>query len=112
MEKRRLGRVPGGRSRSRSLDQGQQPRFQNPTLDLISRGAALSEVFEEEADGAIPLALEVGVYRCDTVAGCGDSEPHYGRWMSRMRDRNFFLRRPTRALRAPRAARSKPPSNA
>ena len=32
--------------------------------------------------------------------------------MLRRRDRNFFLPRPTRALRAPRAARSKPPFNA
>jgi hypothetical protein len=41
-------------------------------------GPALSEVSEEEADGAISLDLETGVYRYDTAAGYGDSKLHYG----------------------------------
>ena len=72
MEHRRLGRI--GRSNS----------------VLIFGGAALSEVGEEEADGAISLALEAGVDHFDTAADYGDSELHYGRWMPRIRNDVFL----------------------
>jgi aryl-alcohol dehydrogenase-like predicted oxidoreductase len=72
MEYRRLGRL--GRMNS----------------VLIFGGAALSEVSEEEADRAISLALEAGVNHFDTAAGYGDSELHYGRWMSEIRDGIFL----------------------
>jgi aryl-alcohol dehydrogenase-like predicted oxidoreductase len=72
MEHRRLGRL--GRENS----------------VLIFGGAALSEVSEEEADGAISLALEAGVDHFDTAADYGDSELHYGRWMPEIRDRIFL----------------------
>ena len=57
---------------------------------LIFGGAALSDVSEEEADGAISLALEAGVDHFDTAADYGDSELHYGRWMPEIRDRIFL----------------------
>ena len=57
---------------------------------LIFGGAALSEVSEEEADGAITLALEAGVDHFDTAADYGDSELHYGRWMGEIRDGIFL----------------------
>jgi aryl-alcohol dehydrogenase-like predicted oxidoreductase len=57
---------------------------------LIFGGAALSEVSEEEADRAISLSIEAGVNHFDTAADYGDSELHYGRWMSEMR-REIFL---------------------
>ncbi len=57
---------------------------------LIFGGAALSAVSEEEADGAISLALEAGVDHFDTAADYGDSELHYGRWMPEIRDRIFL----------------------
>ena len=72
MEYRRLGRL--GRMNS----------------VLIFGGAALAEVAEDEADGAISLALEAGVDHFDTAADYGDSELHYGRWMSRLRDEIFL----------------------
>jgi aryl-alcohol dehydrogenase-like predicted oxidoreductase len=72
MEYRRLGRL--GRMNS----------------VLIFGGAALSEVSEEEADRAISLSIEAGVNHFDTAADYGDSELHYGRWMSEMR-REIFL---------------------
>ncbi len=72
MEKRRLGRI--GRMNS----------------VLVFGGAALSEVPEEEADGAISLALDAGIDHFDTAAGYGDSELHYGRWMGKIRDRIFL----------------------
>ncbi len=50
----------------------------------------------------MPLALEAGVYRRDTAAGCGDSEPHYGRWMSRIRDRKFSTKTDPRVKGAAR----------
>jgi aryl-alcohol dehydrogenase-like predicted oxidoreductase len=72
MEYRRLGRL--GRENS----------------VLIFGGAALGEVSEEEADRAISLALEAGVDHFDTAADYGDSELHYGRWMSEIRDHIFL----------------------
>src|SRR5918999_5303982 len=72
MEHRRLGRL--GRENS----------------VLIFGGAALAEVSEEEADRAISLALEAGVDHFDTAADYGDSELHYGRWMSEIRDHIFL----------------------
>jgi aryl-alcohol dehydrogenase-like predicted oxidoreductase len=57
---------------------------------LIFGGAALSEVSEEEADRAISLSLEVGVDHFDTAADYGDSELHYGRWMSEIRNEIFL----------------------
>ncbi len=72
MEYRRLGRL--GRENS----------------VLIFGGAALAEVSEEEADRAISLALEAGVDHFDTAADYGDSELHYGRWMSEIRDHIFL----------------------
>jgi aryl-alcohol dehydrogenase-like predicted oxidoreductase len=72
MEHRRLGRL----ERMNSV--------------LIFGGAALSEVSEEEADQALALALEAGVDHFDTAADYGDSELHYGRWMSEIRDRIFL----------------------
>jgi aryl-alcohol dehydrogenase-like predicted oxidoreductase len=57
---------------------------------LIFGGAALAEVSEEEADRAISLALEAGVDHFDTAADYGDSELHYGRWMSEIRDHIFL----------------------
>jgi len=72
MEKRRLGRI--GRENS----------------VLIFGGAALSEVSEEAADGAIRAALDAGVDHFDTAADYGDSELHYGRWMPEIRDRVFL----------------------
>jgi aryl-alcohol dehydrogenase-like predicted oxidoreductase len=72
MEKRRLGRI--GRENS----------------VLIFGGAALSEVDEEAADGAIRAALDAGVDHFDTAADYGDSELHYGRWMPEIRERIFL----------------------
>jgi aryl-alcohol dehydrogenase-like predicted oxidoreductase len=72
MEYRRLGRL--GRENS----------------VLIFGGAALGEVSEEEADRAISLALEAGVDHFDTAADYGDSELHYGRWISEIRDHIFL----------------------
>jgi aryl-alcohol dehydrogenase-like predicted oxidoreductase len=72
MEHRRLGRL--GRENS----------------VLIFGGAALAKVGEEEADRAISLALEAGVNHFDTAADYGDSELHYGRWMTEIRD-DIFL---------------------
>ena len=57
---------------------------------LIFGGAALAEVSEEEADRAISLALEAEVDHFDTAADYGDSELHYGRWMSEIRDHIFL----------------------
>jgi aryl-alcohol dehydrogenase-like predicted oxidoreductase len=57
---------------------------------LIFGGAALAEVGREEADRAISLAREAGVDHFDTAADYGDSELHYGRWMSEMRDEIFL----------------------
>ena len=57
---------------------------------LIFGGAALSEVSGEEADRAISLCLEAGVNHFDTAAGYGDSELHYGRWMTEIRDGIFL----------------------
>ena len=72
MEHRRLGRL--GRENS----------------VLIFGGAALSEAGEEAADRAIQQALNAGVDHFDTAADYGDSELHYGRWMSQIRDRVFL----------------------
>jgi aryl-alcohol dehydrogenase-like predicted oxidoreductase len=72
MEYRRLGRL--GRMNS----------------VLIFGGAALSEISEEEADRAISLSLEAGVDHFDTAADYGDSELHYGRWMSEIRNEIFL----------------------
>ncbi len=57
---------------------------------LIFGGAALSEVSEVEADRAISLSIEAGVNHFDTAADYGDSELHYGRWMSEMRNEIFL----------------------
>jgi aryl-alcohol dehydrogenase-like predicted oxidoreductase len=57
---------------------------------LLFGGAALSDVAEEEADGAIRTALDAGVNHFDTAAGYGDSELHLGRWMAEIRDRIFL----------------------
>ncbi len=57
---------------------------------LIFGGAALGEVTEDAADVAISQALEAGVDHFDTAADYGDSELHYGRWMSEIRDRIFL----------------------
>jgi aryl-alcohol dehydrogenase-like predicted oxidoreductase len=72
MEHRRLGRL----ERENSV--------------LIFGGAALAEVSERDADAAISLALEAGVDHLDTAADYGDSELHYGRWMSEIRPRIFL----------------------
>lgn len=74
MEHRRLGRL--GRMNS----------------VLIFGGAALAEVTEEEADRTIECALEAGVNHFDTAAGYGDgnSEKHYGRWMTEVRESIFL----------------------
>ena len=72
MEHRRLGRI----DRENSV--------------LIFGGAALSEVSENAADGAIQQALDAGVTHFDTAADYGDSELHYGRWMPGVRDRIFL----------------------
>lgn len=57
---------------------------------LLFGGAALSEVSEDEADGAIRLALDAGINHFDTAAGYGDSELHLGRWMPEIRNRIFL----------------------
>lgn len=72
MEYRRLGRIGSENS------------------VLIFGGAALAEVSEEDADGAIGLALEAGITHFDTAADYGDSELHYGRWMGEIRERIFL----------------------
>jgi aryl-alcohol dehydrogenase-like predicted oxidoreductase len=72
MEHRRLGRL--GRENS----------------VLIFGGAALGEAGEEASDCAIQQALDAGVDHFDTAADYGDSELHYGRWMSQIRDRVFL----------------------
>ena len=72
MERRRLGRL--GRENG----------------VLIFGGAALSEVGEKEADGAIRAALDAGVNHFDTAADYGDAELHYGRWMPEIRDSIFL----------------------
>src|SRR4028118_730028 len=72
MEHRRLGRL--GRENS----------------VLIFGGAALGEATEEAADTAMRQALGAGVDHFDTAADYGDSELHYGRWMSEIRDRIFL----------------------
>ena len=72
MEHRRLGRL--GRENS----------------VLIFGGAALSEAGEEAADRAIQQSLNAGVDHFDTAADYGDSELHYGRWMSQIRDGVFL----------------------
>ena len=72
MEHRRLGRL--GRENS----------------VLIFGGAALGEAGEEASDRAIQQALDAGVDHFDTAADYGDSELHYGRWMSQIRDRVFL----------------------
>lgn len=72
MEHRRLGRIGSENS------------------VLIFGGAALAEVSEEDADGAIGLALEAGITHFDTAADYGDSELHYGRWMGEIRERIFL----------------------
>src|SRR5215212_9100504 len=72
MEHRRLGRL--GRENS----------------VLIFGGAALAESTEEDGDRAIQQALDAGVDHFDTAADYGDSELHYGRWMSEIRDRIFL----------------------
>jgi aryl-alcohol dehydrogenase-like predicted oxidoreductase len=94
------------------LDPGLGPTTegQDATPALVPRGAAISEVPDEEADGAISLALEAGVDRCDTAAGYGDPELHYGRWMPRIRDRKFLSTKTDPRVKG--ATRSKPPSNA
>ena len=72
MEHRRLGRL----GRANSI--------------LIFGGAALGEATEEAADTAMRQALDAGVDHFDTAADYGDSELHYGRWMSEIRDRIFL----------------------
>lgn len=72
MEHRRLGRL--GRENS----------------VLIFGGAALGEATEEASDIAMQQALDAGVDHFDTAADYGDSELHYGRWMSEIRDRIFL----------------------
>ncbi len=72
MERRRLGRL--GRENS----------------VLIFGGAALGEATEEAADTAMQQALDAGVDHFDTAADYGDSELHYGRWMTEIRDRIFL----------------------
>ncbi|MBA2510138.1 MAG: aldo/keto reductase [Rubrobacteraceae bacterium] len=72
MEHRRLGRL--GRDNS----------------VLIFGGAALGEATEEASDLAMQQALDAGVDHFDTAADYGDSELHYGRWMSEIRDRIFL----------------------
>jgi aryl-alcohol dehydrogenase-like predicted oxidoreductase len=57
---------------------------------LLFGGAALSDVSEEEADGAIRTALDAGVNHFDVAAGYGDAELHLGRWMPEIRDRIFL----------------------
>jgi aryl-alcohol dehydrogenase-like predicted oxidoreductase len=57
---------------------------------LIFGGAALGEAGEEASDRAIQQALDAGVDHFDTAADYGDSELHYGRWMSQIRDRVFL----------------------
>ncbi len=57
---------------------------------LIFGGAALGEAAEGAADTAIRQALDAGVDHFDTAADYGDSELHYGRWMSEIRDRIFL----------------------
>jgi len=57
---------------------------------LLFGGAALSDVSDEDADGAIRLALEAGINHFDTAAGYGDSELHLGRWIPEIRDRIFL----------------------
>src|ERR671920_661853 len=65
-------------------------RLERENSVLIFGGAALSEVSEQEADRAISLALKAGVDHFDTAADYGDSELHYGRWMTEIRDRIFL----------------------
>jgi len=57
---------------------------------LIFGGAALGEATEEASDLAMQQALDAGVDHFDTAADYGDSELHYGRWMSEIRDRIFL----------------------
>ncbi len=87
MEHRRLGRL--GRENS----------------VLIFGGAALGEAGAEAADRAIRQALDAGVDHFDTAADYGDSELHYGRWMSEMRD-GIFLSTKTGDREAAAARRS------
>lgn len=56
----------------------------------IFGGAALSDVIQEEADGALRLLLEHGVNHIDTAASYGDSELRIGPWMEQHRG-DFFL---------------------
>lgn len=72
MERRRLGRL------------------EHRSSVLIFGGAALAEVSQEIADGAIELALEAGINHFDTAAGYGGSELRLGPWMPRIRDRIFL----------------------
>src|SRR5262245_65981314 len=65
-------------------------RLEHMSTVLLFGGAALSDVTEDEADGAIRLALDAGVNHFDTAAGYGDSELHLGRWMPEIRDRIFL----------------------
>jgi|SRR5262245_2765474 len=65
-------------------------RLEHASTVLLFGGAALAEVSEEEADGAIRAALDAGINHFDTAAGYGDSELHLGRWMPRIRDRIFL----------------------
>jgi aryl-alcohol dehydrogenase-like predicted oxidoreductase len=65
-------------------------RLQHMSTVLLFGGAALSDVSEEVADGAIRTALDAGINHFDTAAGYGDSELHLGRWMPEIRDRIFL----------------------
>src|SRR4028118_157925 len=95
MERRRLGRL--GRENS----------------VLIFGGAALGEATEEAADTAMQQALDAGVDHFDTAADYGDSELHYGRWMTEIRDR-IFLSTQTgeRGKGVPRRQAAAPPARA
>ena len=79
-----------GESKGIGVEHRRLGRIGSENSVLIFGGAALSEVSEEEADGAISLALEAGVTHFDTAADYGDSELHYGRWMPEIRDRVFL----------------------
>ncbi len=57
---------------------------------VVFGAAALSDVSQEEADGALELLLEHGVNHIDTAASYGDSELRLAPWLRKHRDA-FFL---------------------
>ena len=74
---------------------------------VIFGAAALGEVGQREADGALSLLLEHGINHIDTAASYGDSELRLAPWLREHRD-DFFLATKTleRTYRAAREEHS------